>query len=226
MEKDIIVANKFGGSSFNVSFQRSWVALLDVLSNVSLQPNADRWVCDLTGDGNFRVKEVRNFLDDLVLPSSSEATRWVKWMPIKTNILVWRARRDCLPTRFNLSRKGVVLDSVLCPLCDAAVETTQHVFFQCPIVRSVFYRICRWWDLEGQDLESFADWQDWFLSIRMLAGSKNLLDGVFATFWWYMWGFRNRLVFDTSPQRRSVIFDEIVALSFNWCSSRCNKFYT
>nr|GEW29735.1 RNA-directed DNA polymerase, eukaryota [Tanacetum cinerariifolium] len=92
--------------------------------------------------------------------------------------------RDCLPTRFNLSRKEVVLDSVLCPLCDAAVETTQHVFFQCPIVRSVFYRICRWWDLEGQDLESFADWQDWFLSIRMLAGTKNLLDGVFATFWW------------------------------------------
>ncbi|GKC35242.1 RNA-directed DNA polymerase, eukaryota [Tanacetum coccineum] len=41
--------------------RQQWEALLDVLANVSLTPNADRWVCDLTGDGNFRVKEVRNF---------------------------------------------------------------------------------------------------------------------------------------------------------------------
>ncbi|GKB67861.1 RNA-directed DNA polymerase, eukaryota [Tanacetum coccineum] len=82
---------------------------------------------------------------------------------------------NCLPTRFNLSRKGVMLDSILCPLCDHAVETTQHVLFQCPIVRSVFHRICNWWELEGQDLESFSEWQSWFLSIRMLL-YKNLLD--------------------------------------------------
>ncbi|GKC78404.1 hypothetical protein Tco_1129178, partial [Tanacetum coccineum] len=116
MEKDSLVANKLGGELINGSFQRNvrdgverkqWEALLDVLANVSLTPNADRWVCDLTGDGNFRVKEVRNFLDDLVLPSSTESTRWVKWVPIKSNIFIWKARRDCLPTRFNLSRKGV-----------------------------------------------------------------------------------------------------------------------
>ncbi|GJS92803.1 RNA-directed DNA polymerase, eukaryota [Tanacetum coccineum] len=234
MEKDSLVANKLGGELINGSFRRNvrdgverqqWEALLDVLANVSLTPNADRWVCDLTGDGNFRVKEVRNFLDDLVLPSSTESTRWVKWVPIKTNIFIWKARRDCLPTRFNLSRKGVMLDSILCPLCDHAVETTQHVLFQCPIVRSVFHRICNWWELEGQDLESFSEWQSWFLSIRMSAGTKNLLDGVFATFWWYMWGFRNRSIFDSSAPRRSVIFDEVVALSFNWVSSRCKKFF-
>lgn len=83
LEKDISVTNKLGGRSIDVSFQRrvrdgverqQWEALLSALSNVSLVPNADRWVCDLAGDGNFRVKEIRNFLDDLVLPSSPEAT--------------------------------------------------------------------------------------------------------------------------------------------------------
>ncbi|GJU20743.1 hypothetical protein Tco_1154085, partial [Tanacetum coccineum] len=44
--------------------------------------------------------------------------------------------------------------------------------------------ICNWWELEGQDLESFSEWQSWFLSICMSAGTENLLDGVFATFWW------------------------------------------
>ncbi|GKG55103.1 hypothetical protein Tco_0563090, partial [Tanacetum coccineum] len=34
-----------------------------------------------------------------------------------------------------------------------------------------------------------------------------------------IWGFRNRSIFDSSTPRRSVIFDDIVALSFNWVSS-------
>ncbi|GKD49202.1 RNA-directed DNA polymerase, eukaryota, partial [Tanacetum coccineum] len=212
MDKECLVASKFGGGQISDSFRRNvrdgaerqqMEALISVLANVSLTPNEDRWVCDLTGDGSFHVKEVRTFLDNLVLPSSSESTRWVKWVPIKTNIFIWRARRDCIPTRYNLSRKGVLLDSLVCPLCDNGVETTQHVLFQCPIVRNVFYRICRWWEIAGEDIDSFSEWQNWFLSIRMQSGSKNLLDGVFATFWWYMWGFRNRSIFDSSTPRRS-----------------------
>ncbi|GJT97365.1 RNA-directed DNA polymerase, eukaryota [Tanacetum coccineum] len=107
----------------------------------------ERWICDLSGDGEFRVKEVRNFIDDLFLPSHPEVTRWVKCIPKKINIFVWRARRDCLPTRQNLIRRGVVLESDVCPLCEDSVEESQHVFFQCSIAQCVIYRICRWWDL-------------------------------------------------------------------------------
>ncbi|GKA04478.1 RNA-directed DNA polymerase, eukaryota [Tanacetum coccineum] len=53
-------------------------------------------------DGEFRVKEVRNFLDNLFLPSHVEPTRWVKYIPIKINVFAWKARRDFLPTRVNL----------------------------------------------------------------------------------------------------------------------------
>nr|GEW72640.1 RNA-directed DNA polymerase, eukaryota [Tanacetum cinerariifolium] len=44
---------------------------------------------------------------------------------------------------------------------------------------------------------------------------KDLLEGVFYTSWWHIWNFRNRLIFDASPPRRSVIFDDIVSSSFN-----------
>ncbi|GJV17585.1 RNA-directed DNA polymerase, eukaryota [Tanacetum coccineum] len=42
------------------------------------------------------------------------ATRWVKFChsPFKVNVFSWRARRDRLPTRVNLSRRGVLLDSI------------------------------------------------------------------------------------------------------------------
>ncbi|GJU67995.1 RNA-directed DNA polymerase, eukaryota [Tanacetum coccineum] len=48
-----------------------------------------------------------------------------------------------LPTRVNLSRRGVLLDSHLCPLCNAAMEDVQHVFFRCDVARVVLRKICR-----------------------------------------------------------------------------------
>ncbi|GJS76656.1 RNA-directed DNA polymerase, eukaryota [Tanacetum coccineum] len=97
--------------------QQQWSKLVELVGSVSLSSSPDRWFCDLSGDGVFTVKVVRNFLDDMLLPSHPVVTSWTKFIPIKVNIFAWRARRDCLPTRYNLSRRGVVLDSIVCPIC-------------------------------------------------------------------------------------------------------------
>ncbi|GJW95508.1 RNA-directed DNA polymerase, eukaryota [Tanacetum coccineum] len=235
LDKVVSVAAKLGSFSPDDYFRRSvrdgaerqqWDDLCALLESVSLSPAKDIWICDLTGDGEFRVKEVRNSLDDLLLSSQPDATRWVKCIPIKINVFVWRARLDCLPSRSNLVRRGVALDSVTCPLCHAFVEDIQHVLFRCDIAKRIFRRICRWWDLVWQDLLSFSDWNTWFSSIRLPAKVKSLLEGVFCVAWWSIWVFRNRSIFGEVPPRRSVIFDEIVSFSFNWCSSRCNRVFS
>ncbi|GKA55450.1 RNA-directed DNA polymerase, eukaryota, partial [Tanacetum coccineum] len=170
---------------------------------------SDRWTCDLSGDGEFKVKVIRNFIDDLFLPSSNVETRWVKFIPIKVNVFSWRAHHDRLPTRVNLSRRGVLLDSHVCPLCNAAMEDVQHVFFRCDVARVVLRKICRWWDLDWQEICSFSDWDAWFLSFRLSSRLKSILEGVFYVAWWRIWRLRNQLVFDASPPNRSTIFDDI-----------------
>nr|GFA88872.1 RNA-directed DNA polymerase, eukaryota [Tanacetum cinerariifolium] len=132
-------------------------ALVAVKMSVSLSTSQDRWICDLSGDGEFRVKEVRIFLDDLFLPSFSEPTRWVECVPIKINIFAWRARRDCLPTRSNLAQRGVSLESSRCPLCDACEEDIHHVLLWCSLAQLILRRICRWWELEWQPWISFSE---------------------------------------------------------------------
>ncbi|GJY17373.1 ankyrin repeat-containing protein ITN1-like protein [Tanacetum coccineum] len=131
-----------------------------------------------------------------------------------------------LPTRVNLSRRGVLLDSHLCPLCNAAMEDVQHVFFRCDVARVVLRKICRWWDLDWQEICSFSDWDAWFLSFRLSSRLKSILEGVFYVAWWRIWRLRNQLVFDASPPNRSTIFDDIVSWSFLWCSSRCNRVFS
>nr|GFB00136.1 RNA-directed DNA polymerase, eukaryota [Tanacetum cinerariifolium] len=102
-DKEDSVASKLGSSSVDSSFRRpvrdgierqQWSDLSSLLESVILSPSKDRWFCDLNREGAFRVKDVRSIIDDIFLPSSEVATRWAKYMPIKINIFMWRARLD------------------------------------------------------------------------------------------------------------------------------------
>ncbi|GKA50704.1 RNA-directed DNA polymerase, eukaryota [Tanacetum coccineum] len=207
LERDNLafVAAKWGASSFDASFRRQvrdgaecqqWSDMLSLLGTVTLSSSIDRWVCDLNGEGVFRVKEIRSILDDIFFPSAVEATRWVKFIPIKINVFAWRARFDRLPTRCNLFNRGVIMDSSLCPMCGLVPEDSHHVFFRCNLAKIIFRRICRWWDLHWVDVSTFADWNAWFATIRLYSKLKLMLEGVFYVAWWHIWAFRNHSIFD------------------------------
>nr|GEV78219.1 RNA-directed DNA polymerase, eukaryota [Tanacetum cinerariifolium] len=195
-DKQISVAAKWGASSFDASFRRQ---IRDGIERV------------------FRVKEIRSILDDLLLTSLSQATRWVKFIPIKINIFAWRVRLDRLPTICNLLNRCVIMESSLCPLCGLVPEDSLHVFFWCDLAKTNFHRICRWWDLHWVDVSSFAEWNAWFSCIQMSSKLKLMMEGVFYIAWWHIWNFRNHFIFGVTPPRRSVIFDDIVSRSFIWC---------
>ncbi|GJT70617.1 RNA-directed DNA polymerase, eukaryota [Tanacetum coccineum] len=186
-EKDISVAGKLQ-SPLVSSFRRNvrggieeqqlehLVALLD---SVILSNSNDRWVSDLNGDGVFRVKDVRNLLDEFFLPRADIPTRWVKNIPIKVNIFAWKLALDRLPTRANLVQRNVVTESQSCPLCDAILEDTSHLFFNCSLARDVTRLLCRWWNLGVQSFSSYAEWLVWFNSVRLASNLKVILEGVF-----------------------------------------------
>ncbi|GJS39005.1 RNA-directed DNA polymerase, eukaryota, partial [Tanacetum coccineum] len=117
----------------------------------------DRWYCDLNGEGLFRVKDIRLAIDEM----------FVNFVPIKVNVLVWRARLDRIPTKINLINRGISLDSDLCPICGILPENTNHIFFRCELSRAIGRKICNWWNINWSDMSSFADWDSWFAGIRI-----------------------------------------------------------
>ncbi|GJW57638.1 zf-CCHC domain-containing protein [Tanacetum coccineum] len=160
-----------------------FIALQALIDSVVLSNEPDRWVCNVSEDGNFRVKDIRNSIDDLLLPSSPDSTKWVKFVPIKINIFGWRARRNCLPSRINLIRRGVHMESSLCAVCGRYEEDIHHLLFQCDLAQDVLKRICRWWEQDFEPWSSFSSWDEWFSSIRLPVNNKKILEGVFYVAW-------------------------------------------
>ncbi|GKB64299.1 RNA-directed DNA polymerase, eukaryota [Tanacetum coccineum] len=132
--------------------------LLSRMDGLILTNIPDRWVWSLEANGEFSVKFVRQLIDDSILPNEEVATRWVKVMPIKINVFAWRVRLNKLPTRLNLSFKGIDIFTIVCPLCHASVESGSQIFFSCPMTRQLWRKLMRWWELEDIDLASYYDW--------------------------------------------------------------------
>nr|GEX41367.1 RNA-directed DNA polymerase, eukaryota [Tanacetum cinerariifolium] len=169
--------------------------LYELISTATLSPSVDRY--DVTS-----------------------LTRWVKSVPIKVNIIGWKIKIDALPTRYNISRRGIEIDSIACPICNGEVETTSHLFFQSRLVRLIARKLSSWWNVDHADVNTYEEWYTWMASLRIKAKLKSVFEGIFYGLWWSIWDFRNKLLFEKEAPSQAAIFDNIVSISFNWCKFR------
>ncbi|GJQ96935.1 RNA-directed DNA polymerase, eukaryota, reverse transcriptase zinc-binding domain protein [Tanacetum coccineum] len=227
--KSISVADKLGLSSLYLSFRRpprggieqeSFNLLCQSVRGLVLSNIEDRWSWSLEGSGLFSVKSSRAYIDDLLLPKADAATRWIRILPIKINVFAWKVCLDALPTRCNMSLRGIDIPSILCPLCNRAVENSDHIFFSCSMVRKVWRRLLTWWELDVSSFHSYNEWISWLSSIRLPKLLKVFLEGSCYVMWWLVWKFRNRLLFSDPTSKPDSLFDDVVQMSFLWMNSR------
>nr|GEY06861.1 hypothetical protein [Tanacetum cinerariifolium] len=112
--KNIEVASKLSHRCLEFSFRRNprggveqaqFERLKEMVECVTLSNSNDRRNWSLVGSGDFSVSSVRKLIDNAILPKGISKTRWIKEIPIKINIHAWKVIHDCLPTRFNISRR-------------------------------------------------------------------------------------------------------------------------
>ncbi|GJU80013.1 RNA-directed DNA polymerase, eukaryota [Tanacetum coccineum] len=232
LKKGITVADKLIDASFVASFRRNPRGgveeeqlhhLVELVGSISLSPSNDRWAWLLGSSGEFSVHSARTFIDDILLPFVGDVTRWVKVVPIKVNILAWKVCLDKLPTRLNLSLRGIDIPSIICPNCGLAGESCSHLFYSCNLARTLWRKIARWWEIDIPDFSCYEEWIAWFKTTRFSKAQKEMLEGVFYVMWWMIWKFRNQVLFGSSHPRMELLFDDIVSYSFTWCSNRCKN---
>ncbi|GJT12041.1 uncharacterized mitochondrial protein-like protein [Tanacetum coccineum] len=123
----------------------------DTVQDVNLVPVSDRWKWSLENSGDFSVASVRKMLDDKMLSDVTTKTRWIKLVPIKVNVHAWKVKIDSLPTRFNISRRDIIR------------------------------KITRWWDITYIEADSYEDWLNWLVNLRLSSNYKQALEDSGAT---------------------------------------------
>ncbi|GJY80765.1 RNA-directed DNA polymerase, eukaryota, reverse transcriptase zinc-binding domain protein [Tanacetum coccineum] len=179
-----------GDNTFQSDFPRMYALETQKNILVALKLSHDDLLCSFrraprAGAESFDIFS-SNLPDANSLPVVSSKTRWIKVVPIEVNIHAWKVKLDILPTRLNISKRGMDIESILCPLCEKNVESSRHIFFTCPISREIFRKVLLWWEIDVVMVSSYDEWLEWLLSIRLHSKHKELFEGVCYVLWWYI----------------------------------------
>ncbi|XP_024965647.1 uncharacterized protein LOC112505843 [Cynara cardunculus var. scolymus] len=151
---------------------------------------------------------------------------WNKLVPGKVNMLIWCLSKSRLPTRNNLSIKGIRVNSILCPCCLSQPETEDHILFGCSSTKEIGDYVRNWWSSFPYQASNLAEF--FFAAQFPFKGKteKDALEVILMAFIWVLWANRNALVFNKSPKSPVVLSKEIVLFSYNWLrvrSKSCNN---
>ena len=86
--------------------------LRHLVDGVALSHKSDTWIWSLEASGLFSVASARQYIDDVLCAWESAPTRWINLVPIKVNVLAWRLSLNKLPTRHNISLRGMDIQSI------------------------------------------------------------------------------------------------------------------
>ncbi|XP_071731896.1 uncharacterized protein [Rutidosis leptorrhynchoides] len=154
--------------------------LVSFLGNTVLTQSDDSWTWSLTTDEIFKVCSTRNYIDSRVLTGGSLSTKWVRSLPRKVNVFIWRVALNRLPTSLNISARGMEINDIRCLVCPNWIESVSHVLFTCDIAIDIWRRIRIWVDVLFSSFEDWAEYSEWEQGWNASAGSKLRLYNIFA----------------------------------------------
>ena len=125
-----------------------------------------------------------------------------------------------IPTRDNLDRRGLDIDSVLCLVCQQAREDINHLFFTCSVALQIWFKVAKWVELHIHSFFSVEEQLQWVDGLTTVRSKRSILDSVCSTLLWVLWTFRNDIVFGNKKMKKEILFDSVVSFSFNWYRAR------
>nr|GEY30431.1 RNA-directed DNA polymerase, eukaryota [Tanacetum cinerariifolium] len=146
--------------------------------DISVDEDTCTWV--LSNDGTSSVKSARRLIDLKLLPSILTPTVWDKFLPRKVNIFLWRLSLDSLPHRLNLSSRGLDIPTISCSSCNGNVKSTDHVFFECDLVKEIWCLVRKWCDISIPTFASYDTWNSWFSMWQATKAKSRRLYVIFA----------------------------------------------
>ena len=127
-------------------------------------------------------------------------------MPPKIRNFMWRAVSNILPTRDNLYRRRVPVEST-CEFCRQHPETKAHLLWKCPFA-------CNVWSLAGGRVQKCSNNARDFFQLFKLMQEKLTREEMeqWCTTTWVIWNARNKAYFHNVQLQPKVIYEGALEL--------------
>ncbi|GKC30595.1 RNA-directed DNA polymerase, eukaryota, reverse transcriptase zinc-binding domain protein [Tanacetum coccineum] len=122
---------------------------------------------------------------------------------------MWRALKGRLPVREELDKRGIDLDSVLCPSCTNAVESCAHSLVTCDLAMSVWDKIFSWWKTVCVNAFSVSEIFSSFGNGDVPSNIVRVWQAVIWTSGYFIWKERNTRVFGNKISSTNKIDQDI-----------------
>lgn len=141
-------------------------------------------------------------------------------VPPKINKNLWKAYNDGLPTKSILEQSHVFLPQQSI-FCNYHSETATHLFFYCPFTRDVMQTLHEGfnWPLFPNSYipNPLSFWST--LNLCLHASSKEQIHHP-AMIWWFVWYFRNKIIFNNEFVTFRQASLGIFKFAANWSKAR------
>ncbi|GAU37807.1 hypothetical protein TSUD_276240 [Trifolium subterraneum] len=200
-----------------------------LLFTISLQAHSsDRWLWQPDLDRGYTVRSAYQLLThQAVAPlEAAPGLIWHSQVPLKVSILAWRLLRDRLPTKANLTSRGIlsVGDSHCVSGC-GSVESAHHVFISCSMFGSLWSLVSSW---VGSAPVTTQTLSDHFVQFTSSAGGTRARRSFMQLIWlacvWVVWTERNHRLFRGSATSSLHMLDKIKTFSFRWLTAKSCTF--
>ncbi|XP_058749365.1 uncharacterized protein LOC131622352 [Vicia villosa] len=95
---------------------------------------------------------------------------WTTQIPSKLKVFGWRILLDRLPLKFQLARRGIIMNDQdkMCVFCGSEVEDLNHLLFSCLLSKNVWSNVGLWLDI--QQLDGGPVFITWNTFLKLLRG--------------------------------------------------------
>ncbi|XP_071695414.1 uncharacterized protein [Rutidosis leptorrhynchoides] len=196
------------------------------LNSFSFKNNPkDSWEWKSHSSRVFTTHTFTSMLNESCLQNISlhPATMRNNLIPLKVGILIWRAKLKRLPVHFELDKRGVDLDSVMCPNYNNEVETVEHMMLTCPRIKDLWNRVFKWVNMNTFAYSCFDDMFNGTLQRPNAKPNSNVWQAIEWVTGYMIWRNRNLKVFENKEWNGPMTINEIQAKRFLWISSRSKK---
>lgn len=210
----------------NNMLEEEVLELMSLYSLIWAAPEADtgvKWQWGLELSGLFSVGSFKRAIHSELETVAWLQHCWNSWVPKKVILLAWKVIHQRLPTRNGLMSRNINISSSLCPICEDAEESVNHLFVVCEFAQSIWNIVSHWCGIPPIYAFSILDLVGIHKFTPLGSTRKRILNAIVLTSFWCIWQARNKLIFEGSPVELGRVIEEIKILSFMWVNSRTSK---